>query len=231
MFEEISEGHDFINLGEERISIWGYLKRFLFEDERINTKVKNLSGGEKARLALAKILKKGGNFLILDEPTNDLDLSSLRLLEEALAVFPGCVLAVSHDRYFLNRICTGILSFSADGEIIYTPGDYDYALKKRREREAAAAAANAPAAPVKKAPEPVKPKTRKLSYKEQKELDGMEDAILAAEEKVAELESIFGDPEFYSKYGSQTTELQKQLDDARAETARLYNRWEELSSI
>ena len=229
--EEISEGLEHVYLGSEKVTVWTYLKRFLFEDERIKTQIKYLSGGEKARLALAKILKKGGNFLILDEPTNDLDLSSLRLLEEALAVFPGCVLAVSHDRYFLNRICTGILSFSADGEIIYTPGDYDYALEKRREREAAAAAADAPAAPVKKAPEPVKPKPRKLSYKEQKELDGMEDAILAAEEKVAELESIFGDPEFYSKYGSQTTELQKQLDDARAETARLYNRWEELSSI
>ena len=98
--DEISEGVETIQLGAEKISVWGYLKRFLFEDERINTKVKYLSGGEKARLTLAKILKQGGNFLILDEPTNDLDLSSLRLLEEALAAYLGCVIVVSHDPLF-----------------------------------------------------------------------------------------------------------------------------------
>ena len=103
--EEIGEGCDYVMLGDEKISIWGYLKRFLFTDERIKTNVGRLSGGERARLLLAKILKKGGNFIILDEPTNDLDLSTLRLLEEALIRFKGCVLIVSHDRYFLNRIC------------------------------------------------------------------------------------------------------------------------------
>ena len=139
--DEISEGVETIQLGAEKISVWGYLKRFLFEDERINTKVKYLSGGEKARLTLAKILKQGGNFLILDEPTNDLDLSSLRLLEEALAAYLGCVIVVSHDRYFLNRVCTGILAFEAGGKVVYNPGDYDYYLEKRREREAAALAA------------------------------------------------------------------------------------------
>ncbi|MBQ4329436.1 MAG: ABC-F family ATP-binding cassette domain-containing protein [Lentisphaeria bacterium] len=227
--EEISEGLEYVYLGSEKVTVWTYLKRFLFEDERIKTRIKYLSGGEKARLALAKILKKGGNFLILDEPTNDLDLSSLRFLEEALAAFPGCVLAVSHDRYFLNRICTGVLSFSSGGTLFYTPGDYDYALEKRLEREAAQQPVTKRAAE-KKAPEPVKPKPRKLSYKEQKEFDGMEDAILAAEEKVAELEAIFGDPEFFSKYGSRSVELQSELDAARAETTRLYARWEELGS-
>ena len=227
--EEISEGLEHVYLGSEKVTVWTYLKRFLFEDERIKTRIKYLSGGEKARLALAKILKKGGNFLILDEPTNDLDLSSLRLLEEALALFPGCVLAVSHDRYFLNRIASGILSFSPDGELFYTPGDYDYSLEKRLEREAALAGA-APVA-VKKVPVPVKARPKKLSYKEQKELDGMEDAIMAAEEKVLELEEIFGSPDFFSKYGSKSAELQKDLDNARAETARLYARWEELSAL
>ncbi len=226
--EEISEGLEHVYLGSEKVTVWTYLKRFLFEDERIKTQIKYLSGGEKARVALAKVLKHGGNFLILDEPTNDLDLSSLRLLEEALASFPGCVLAVSHDRYFLNRVCTGILSFE-DGELFYTPGDYDYALEKRQERNAAKAAVTT--VPVKKAPIPVKAKPKKLSYKEQKELDGMEEAIISAEEKVTELENIFSSPDFYSKYGSQSTELQKQLDDARAETARLYARWEELSTL
>lgn len=231
--DEISEGVETIQLGAEKISVWGYLKRFLFEDERINTKVKYLSGGEKARLTLAKILKQGGNFLILDEPTNDLDLSSLRLLEEALATYLGCVIVVSHDRYFLNRVCTGILAFEAGGKVVYNPGDYDYYLEKRREREAAALAAAEPARPAKpqsSAPPPAPKERRKLSYKEQRELDGMEEAIAAAEEKVSEIETCFSDPDFFAKYGSRAAELQRQLDDAKAECACLYERWDELES-
>ena len=230
--DEISEGVETIQLGAEKISVWGYLKRFLFEDERINTKVKYLSGGEKARLTLAKILKQGGNFLILDEPTNDLDLSSLRLLEEALAAYLGCVIVVSHDRYFLNRVCTGILAFEAGGKVVYNPGDYDYYLEKRREREAAALAAE-PVRTVKPqpaVPPPAPRERRKLSYKEQRELDGMEEAIAAAEEKVSEIETCFSDPDFFAKYGSRAAELQRQLDDAKAECARLYERWDELES-
>ena len=231
--DEISEGVETIQLGAEKISVWGYLKRFLFEDERINTKVKYLSGGEKARLTLAKILKQGGNFLILDEPTNDLDLSSLRLLEEALATYLGCVIVVSHARYFLNRVCTGILAFEAGGKVVYNPGDYDYYLEKRREREAAALAAAEPVRPAKpqsSAPLPAPKERRKLSYKEQRELDGMEEAIAAAEEKVSEIETCFSDPDFFAKYGSRAAELQRQLDDAKAECARLYERWDELES-
>ena len=109
-----------------------YLKRFLFADERITTQVKYLSGGERSRLLLARILKSGGNFLILDEPTNDLDLPTLRVLEEALIAFPGVVVVVSHDRYFLNRVCTDILAFEGDGRIAHSVGDYDYYLEKRK---------------------------------------------------------------------------------------------------
>ena len=231
--EEIAEGVDTIQLGSEKISVWGYLKRFLFEDERINTRIRYLSGGEKARLTLAKILKRGGNFLILDEPTNDLDLSSLRLLEEALAGYGGCVLVVSHDRYFLNRVATGILGFEPGGRVVYTPGDYDYHLEKRKERETAAAAGREQERERKPAPAPKPPRSsapRKLSYRENRELEGMEEAIAAAEAEVARLESCFGDPEFFAKYGARSAELQRELDDARAETARLYDRWEELEA-
>jgi ATP-binding cassette subfamily F protein uup len=226
--EEISEGLEHVYLGTEKVTVWTYLKRFLFEDERIKARIKYLSGGEKARLALAKVLKKGGNFLILDEPTNDLDLSSLRLLEEALAAFPGCVLAVSHDRYFLNRICTGVLSFEGEGKIFYTPGDYDYALEKKRERRNAQITAAAPVKTAVPVQAPTKNKPVKLSYKEQKELDGIEDAIAAAEAEVARIEAIFSAPDFYTKYGTQSTQLQEELNTAKAETARLYSRWEEL---
>ena len=227
--EEISEGLEHVYLGTEKVTVWTYLKRFLFEDERIKTQIKYLSGGEKARLALAKILKRGGNFLILDEPTNDLDLSSLRILEEALAVYPGCVLTVSHDRYFLNRVCDGILSFSGGGELLYTPGDYDYAREKLREKSSA----SGKDVPVRKnpPPQPVKAKPKKLSYKEQKELDGMEEAIMAAEEHVSNLENIFSDPDFYAKYGTKTAELQDELESAKAHCAKLYDRWDELLDL
>src|SRR5437763_3456370 len=104
---------------------------FLFTDDRIATQVKYLSGGERSRLLLARILKNGGNFLVLDEPTNDLDLPTLRILEEALVDFPGVVLVVSHDRYFLNRVCTAILAFEGDGRLQYSVGDYDYYVEKR----------------------------------------------------------------------------------------------------
>ncbi|MDR0931659.1 MAG: ABC-F family ATP-binding cassette domain-containing protein [Victivallales bacterium] len=227
--EEIGEDSDTIYLGDEKISIWGYLKRFLFEDERINTKIRYLSGGEKARLMLAKTLKKGGNFLILDEPTNDLDLSSLRLLEEALFCYDGCVLVVSHDRYFLNRVCTGILGFEGDGKIVYTPGDYDYYWEKRQERESDKPSCTPP----KRILTEGKPKTsaRKLTYKEARELEGMEEAILKVEEKISELESRFGDPDFFAKYGDRSQEFQSELESNRAEAARLYARWEELEQL
>ena len=125
VYEEVGEGNDFVMFGERKINIWAYLKNYLFQDDTINTKVGQLSGGERARLLLAKILKRGGNFIVLDEPTNDLDLSTLRVLEDALLNFEGCVLIVSHDRYFLNRICTGIIAFEKTGGIRYNPGNYD----------------------------------------------------------------------------------------------------------
>ena len=130
--EEVSDGTEFVIFGDGKISLRSYLKRFLFADDRITTQVKYLSGGERSRLLLARILKNGGNFLILDEPTNDLDLPTLRVLEEALIAFPGIVLVVSHDRYFLNRVCTDILAFEGDGKIHHSVGDYDYYLEKKQ---------------------------------------------------------------------------------------------------
>src|SRR5205823_11867030 len=114
VWEELGEGSEYVRLGDENITLRGYLRRFLFTEERINTKINQLSGGERSRVLLAKILKRGGNVLILDEPTNDLDLGTLRLLEEALVAFGGAVFVVSHDRYFLHRVCTSILAFEGE---------------------------------------------------------------------------------------------------------------------
>ena len=134
VIKSIGEGNEVIKFGKYQLSVWTYLRRFLFTDDRINTQVSKLSGGEKSRLTLAKILARGGNFLMLDEPTNDLDLPTLRILEEALISFEGCVVVVSHDRYFLNRVCNGILALEGNREVYYSEGDYDYYIEKKKQR-------------------------------------------------------------------------------------------------
>ncbi|MCK4998909.1 MAG: ABC-F family ATP-binding cassette domain-containing protein [Anaerohalosphaera sp.] len=228
VFEEIGEGSEFVKLGEERIGIWSYLKRFLFEDERIKTQIKYLSGGEKARLILAKILKQGGNFLILDEPTNDLDLSSLRLLEEALAQYKGCVIVVSHDRYFLNRVCSGIIAFEGEGKVIYSLGDYDYYLEKRKERDKKTIkAVNKKVSP---APAQKTEKTKKLSYKEHRELDSMEERVMEFESEVERIEAMFAAPDFFTNHGAQSTKLQNELTELKEQLDKSYARWEELEN-
>src|ERR1019366_5035678 len=192
--EEVGDGTEFVIFGDGKISLRSYLKRFLFADDRITTQVKYLSGGERSRLLLARILKNGGNFLILDEPTNDLDLPTLRVLEEALIRFPGVALVVSHDRYFLNRVCTDILAFEGGGRIAHSAGDYDYYLEKKQRAPAAPAWQSAPMVPRNKsgplspgaAATPARP--RKLSFKETRELEGMEAQIHAVDAEIARIE-------------------------------------------
>ena len=231
LLQEVAEGADTIPFGNGKLTIRAYLQRFGFDPKRINMKVKSLSGGEKSRLLLARILRHGGNFLIMDEPTNDLDLPTLRLLEEALLAFSGCVLVVSHDRYFLNRVCTGIIAFEGDGLVAYNEGDYEYYREKLAERKMrlakrpVATQANAGSS---RAPEA---KPRKMTWKEKAELEGMEAAILKAEEAVARIESLFADPEFHSKHGAKTIELTSELETAKKQGAALYTRWEELEAI
>jgi len=236
VLDEASDGTEFVNWGDVKISVRSYLKRFLFADDRITTQVRKLSGGERSRLLLARILKCGGNFLILDEPTNDLDLPTLRVLEEALIAFPGVVCVVSHDRYFLNRVCTDILAFEGDGQIHHSAGDYDYYLEKKQraaneaERwEAAVASRKTSAKPSALAPKPEKP--RKLSFKEQRELEGMEAQIHAVESEVARIEGLFADPEFFRKHAMQVKQLTADLDAAKENVTKLYARWEELDAI
>src|SRR5204863_3073218 len=135
VLDEISSGSETVLFGEQTLSARSYLRRFLFADQRVNEPVSRLSGGERARLMLAKVLRRGGNVLVLDEPTNDLDLASLRMLEEALADFDGTVLVVSHDRYFLDRICDQVVAFEDAGLFAQT-GNYSYYLEKKKERDA-----------------------------------------------------------------------------------------------
>jgi ATP-binding cassette subfamily F protein uup len=228
VWQEVGEGSEHVRLGEESISLRAYLRRFLFTEERINSRIEFLSGGERSRVLLAKILKRGGNVLILDEPTNDLDLGTLRLLEEALTAFNGSVIVVSHDRYFLNRVCTNILAFEGDGKVRYAVGNYDYYLEKRAERLKTTLAdeTQADRAVIRETL-----KTRKLKWKEQQELDLMEETILRSESEVSRLEQLFAEPEFYQKHGSDWQTLENDLNKARDRVAQLYARWAELEEI
>jgi energy-dependent translational throttle protein EttA len=138
--EVVAEGGETIRVGKEEVHVRSYLSRFLFKGPDQQKLVGQLSGGERNRLLLAKMLKKGGNVLILDEPTNDLDLETLRVLEEALQSFPGCAIVVTHDRYFLDRVATHILAFEGDGKVYWSEGTYERYREKKAERDAASGA-------------------------------------------------------------------------------------------
>lgn len=228
VMQAVSDGTDVIRFGKHQMNIWTYLRRFLFTDDRINTLVKRLSGGERSRLTLAKILKNGGNFLLLDEPTNDLDLPTLRILEEALIEFSGCVVVVSHDRYFLNRICKGIIALEGNGRVYVSAGDYDYYLEKKKNREK-----DEPKTTAKDKKEDTRSriKPRKLTYNEARELENIEVEILKAEGELKNIENIFSLPDFYIKYASQTKQLNEDIAALKTRIAELYERWEELEKI
>lgn len=228
VIDAIGEGSETIKFGNYNMPVWTYLRRFLFTDDRINTLVGRLSGGEKSRLTLARILKNGGNFLILDEPTNDLDLPTLRILEEALIAFEGCVIVVSHDRYFLNRVCNSILAIEDYGKVFYDEGNYDYYHEKRKLREVEN---NPSEKKIKKEDTRVKVKERKLTFNERKELESIEENIMRAEAEVERIENIFISPDFYEKYARKTNELNEELAKAKEKVKQLYNRWEELERI
>ncbi|MFQ5653654.1 MAG: ATP-binding cassette domain-containing protein [Planctomycetota bacterium] len=138
VYQEVSEGHDTFRVGRREVNARAYLSRFGFRGEGQEKRVKDLSGGERNRVQMAKMLRRGGNLILLDEPTNDLDIPTLRLLEEALQAFPGCAVVVSHDRYFLDRVATHILAFEGEGRARLFEGSYEAYSRRvaaeRRER-------------------------------------------------------------------------------------------------
>ena len=237
--EEIGGNTDYITWGGEKLHVRSYLKRFLFTDDRVTQQISVMSGGERSRLLLAKILCRGGNVLVLDEPTNDLDLQTLRVLEEALLDFPGCVLLVSHDRYFLDRVCDRIISFEGDGQVHVNEGNYSYYLEKNKDRlnaqrSAARLAAQNPGAASPHASAGAaqpKAKPRKLSWKEERELEGMEATILTAEEALADFESKLNDPDFHLHSAHQVSETAAGMEAQRMRIEQLYARWEALNEI
>jgi ATP-binding cassette subfamily F protein uup len=229
LLDEISNGNDNILFGEETMSARTYLRRFLFSDERINERVDLLSGGEKARLMLAKVLKTGGNLIVLDEPTNDLDLPSLRMLEEALAVYKGTVICVSHDRYFLDRICDQIVAFEDHG-VVVQPGNYSYYLEKREAREKAQrlqmenSQKSSHSQKSKSSARKIKP----LSNKERADLETIEQRIEDAENAVVIIEERLNDPAFQAENYDKLPEETAKLEEAKKVVSDLFARWEEL---
>jgi ATP-binding cassette subfamily F protein uup len=230
LLDEISDGNEKIEFGAEILGARAYLRRFLFSDERINERVDLLSGGERARLMLAKVLKTGGNLIVLDEPTNDLDLQSLRMLEEALAAFPGTILVVSHDRYFLDRICDQIVAFEDDG-VKVSPGNFSYYLEKRQAREnAARAQATAANRAAKKRASEKKDKPRKLTMAEAKELETLEGKVMEADDAVTTLQEKLSSPEVQTNF-EQIPVVMAELEAAKKVADGLINRWEFLEEV
>ena len=226
VLEEVADGNDHVMLEDGPVHVRTFLRMLNFADETAATPIRKLSGGERNRVQLARLLRRGGNLLVLDEPTNDLDLVTLGVLEESLVEFGGCVLVVSHDRWFLDRVATGILAFEGDGEVIFYEGDYSsYSRKRKRAAAPVAVAKSAPAERVRTA------QPRKLSFKERQELGGIEDAIHTAEARVAELERMLEDPAVFRERATEVPGMVAALDTARAQVAALFDRWQELDEL
>lgn len=211
--ENIASDRDEVTVGGVRKHVYAYLADFLFTPERSRTPVKALSGGERARLMLAKLFLQPANLIVMDEPTNDLDIETLELLEEQLLAYRGTLLLVSHDREFLDHAVTSTLVLEGDGEVRCYPGGYEDYLRQRP-RDLPVAAAQPVCAPA------VKAQPKKLSYKEQREFDSLPEMIAAAEAQIAAINAL--DPaKDYARY-AEIPALQEELD-------RLETRWLELS--
>jgi ATP-binding cassette subfamily F protein uup len=225
VLEEVGDGYDWVELPSGRVHVRGFLRMLAFPDSVADTTIGKLSGGERNRVQLARLLRRGGNLLALDEPTNDLDLPTLAALELGLTSFPGCALIVSHDRWFLDRVATAILAFEGDGVVTLYEGSYSF-YAERRPAPVAAAPREKAVVKRERAEAP-----RKLTFKEKQELAGIESAIEAAEREVATLEATLSDPSVFKDRGGEVQALIAQLDAARAEVERLFARWQELEAI
>ena len=249
--QNVSEGSDFIEVGGKKTHIMSYLQDFLFSPERARTPVKALSGGERNRVLLAKQLLKPANIMVLDEPTNDLDMATLELLEESVASFDGTILLISHDRAFMDNVVTSTWVFDQDEDgngIVkeYVGGYQDYLVQKQREdsfkakeataakadnskksaKESAKESAPTPAADDKA---PTAPK-RKLSYNEQRELDELPNQISKLEKEQADLQQKLADGSWFTTDLEAATAASERLAAIDEELMMKLERWDELDS-
>ena len=228
--DNIADGSDNVTVNGVPKHIIGYLKDFLFNPSQVNTPVSALSGGERNRLMLAKLFTRPFNFLIMDEPTNDLDIDTLELLEELLMDYQGSLLLVSHDRAFINHIVDSCFVFEGDAKVNEYVGGYDDWLRQKPVRVKTSAVAKT----TNNKDQQLKPKTRakpekkKLNFNEQKELKALPRKIDKLEQAINEIQQQMAAPEFYQKSADTITEAQQALASEELELEKLFARWEEL---
>ncbi len=223
--ENVGEGKQTLLINGQERHVLGYLQEFLFSAERARTLVRYLSGGERNRLMLAKLLTKPSNMLVLDEPTNDLDAETLELLEDLLIEYPGTVLLVSHDREFLNNVVSSTLVFEGDGLVKDYDGGYDDWQRQRTVSQTPAAFPETLMRPSKSAPA-----QRKLSFKEQRELESLPARIDQLETEQAALHATMSSPSFYQQPKSDIAATNAKLETLERELAEVFSRWESLEA-
>ncbi len=229
--QNISPGGDYVQVGGKSRHVISYLKDFLFPPERIDSPVKSLSGGERNRLLLARIFTKPANMLVLDEPTNDLDVDTLELLEDLLSDYEGTLLLVSHDRTFLDDVVTSTIAFEGDGKVEEYVGGYEDWERQRTLKPVSQKT------PAKSQPKPgpnrreQTPSKTKLSYNQKRELDNLPGKIEQLEQQQKAIEQEIANEAFYKKDKSTITSTLAQLQQLNDELAHAYQRWEELDSL
>lgn len=233
--ENVGEGSDFVEINGSRKHLVGYLQDFLFSPERARAPITKLSGGERNRLLLAKLFAQPSNLLVMDEPTNDLDVETLELLEELLADYKGTLLLVSHDREFIDNVVTSTLVLEGNGRLADYVGGYSDWIRQRpaalfatEPEPASKASAAKPAA----AAPPAKPSEtrRKLSYKESRELEQLPARIEALESELGERTAAINDPAFYQQDAAAILAANEKLAALQAELDQAYARWSELDA-
>jgi ATP-binding cassette subfamily F protein uup len=230
LVDTISQGADFIEIGGVRKHVISYLGDFLFAPERARSPVKSLSGGERNRLLLARLFTRPTNVLVLDEPTNDLDIETLELLEELLANYEGTLFLVSHDRAFLDNVVTQVIAFEGDGKLKEYVGGYEDWVRMK-DFKSAQTTTKAPEVKVAAKAEMDKPKSaKKLSFKEEKELKTIQDAIQVLEKEQAEVGAILSAGKMYRDDPKQAQKLQTRATAIESELMDLMTRWEALES-
>lgn len=221
--DNVSGGRDMIDVGGKSRHVVSYLRDFLFAPERCRQPVKVLSGGERNRLLLAKLFTQPSNMLILDEPTNDLDIDTLDLLEELLIDYKGTIILVSHDRAFINNVVTSTLAFEGNGAFNSYVGGYNDWLRQRTQQ------LNQSSKP-KKTDTRNKTKTAKLSYKDQRELNGLPDEIEKLEIEIADISQQMSEADFFKGARDQVQKTENRLSELQNTLSRCYERWEILEN-
>ena len=227
----LAEGGDWIEVRGHKKHIKGYLKEFLFDPSLTEAPIGSLSGGERSRLLLAREFARASNLLVLDEPTNDLDLETLDLLQEVIADYEGTVLIVSHDRDFLDKTVTVTLGLDGSGKVDVVAGGYEDWTRKRRETKAARAPAKA--APARASAPAAGSATpgRKLSYKDQRDFDRLPGEVARIDGEIAALEAMLHDPDLYAKNPKRFAELTERTAALRAEKDAAELRWLEVAEL